>query len=163
MFVRPRGASAWTTRTSGGPTSPGADWRHPQGPETSAKKLSKHPVVHIAYEDADAYAAWAGKELPTEAEWELAARGGLEGATYAWGEELTPGGHHLANTWQGEFPLANDKLDGWEWTSPVGFFPPNGFGLFDMIGNVWEWTADDDARAAGAGCGEAAGDVHARS
>ncbi|MGH2713940.1 MAG: formylglycine-generating enzyme family protein [Thermoleophilaceae bacterium] len=120
----------------------GADWRHPQGPETSAKKLSKHPVVHIAYEDAEAYSRWAGKELPTEAEWELAARGGLDGATYSWGDEPTPGGRYMANTWQGEFPLVNERLDGWEWTSPVGTYPPNGYGLYDMTGNVWEWTKD---------------------
>jgi formylglycine-generating enzyme len=120
----------------------GADWRHPQGPETSAKKLSKHPVVHVAIEDAEAYASWAGKELPTEAEWELAARGGLEGATYAWGDEPTPGGRYMANTWQGEFPMTNERLDGWEWTSPVGTYAPNGFGLYDMTGNVWEWTTD---------------------
>jgi formylglycine-generating enzyme len=122
---------------------PGADWRHPQGPETSAKKLSKHPVVHIAYEDAVAYAAWAGKGLPTEAEWEFAARGGLEGATYAWGDEPMPGGRRMANTWVGEFPVTNDQRGGWDWTSPVGAYPPNGYGLYDMTGNVWEWTADD--------------------
>jgi sulfatase modifying factor 1 len=121
---------------------PGADWRHPQGPETSAKKLSKHPVVHVAYEDALAYASWAGKELPTEPEWEFAARGRLEGATYAWGDEEVPGGRYMANTWQGEFPMTNELRDGWEWTSPVGTFPPNGYGLYDMTGNVWEWTAD---------------------
>jgi sulfatase modifying factor 1 len=121
---------------------PGADWRHPQGPETSAKKLSKHPVVHVAYEDALAYARWAGKELPTEAEWEFAARGGLEGATYAWGDDPVPGGRHMANTWQGEFPMRNELLDGWEWTSPVGTYPANGYGLHDMTGNVWEWTVD---------------------
>jgi formylglycine-generating enzyme len=121
---------------------PGADWRHPQGPETSAKKLSKHPVVHVAQEDALAYARWAGKELPTEAEWEFAARGGLEGATYAWGDDPVPGGRHMANTWQGEFPMRNELLDGWEWTSPVGTYPPNAYGLYDMTGNVWEWTVD---------------------
>jgi sulfatase modifying factor 1 len=120
----------------------GADWRHPQGPETSAKKLSKHPVVHIAYEDAVAYAEWAGKELPTEVEWEFAARGGLDGARYPWGDEETPGGHYMANTWQGDFPMQNQRLDGWEWTSPVGTYPPNGYGLYDMTGNVWEWTVD---------------------
>ena len=121
---------------------PGADWRHPQGPETSAKRLSKHPVVHIAYEDAEAYAAWAGKALPTEAEWEYAARGGLEGAEYAWGNELDPDGRWMANFWQGEFPLHNDLLDGFMWTAPVGTFPPNGYGLYEMTGNVWEWTTD---------------------
>jgi sulfatase modifying factor 1 len=121
---------------------PGADWRHPRGPETSAKKLSKHPVVHVAHEDALAYASWADKELPTETEWEYAARGGLEGATYAWGDDPVPGGRYMANTWQGEFPMRNERLDGWEWTSPVGTYPPNGFGLYDMTGNVWEWTVD---------------------
>jgi formylglycine-generating enzyme len=121
---------------------PGADWRHPQGPGTSAKKLSKHPVVHVAYEDAAAYAGWADKELPTEAEWEFAARGGLDGAEYAWGDEMNPDGRQLANTWQGEFPVRNDLLDGYMWTAPVGSFPPNDYGLYEMTGNVWEWTRD---------------------
>lgn len=120
----------------------GADWRHPEGPDSSIAKRGQHPVVHIAYEDVEAYAKWAGRELPTEAEWEFAARGGLEGATFAWGEELTPDGKHMANTWQGNFPGQNLRLDGYEGTSPVGKFPANGYGLFDMIGNVWEWTTD---------------------
>jgi formylglycine-generating enzyme required for sulfatase activity len=98
--------------------------------------------VHVTYADADAFARWLGKELPTEAEWEFAARGGLDGATYAWGEELMPSGHAMANTWQGRFPFENTLADGWEGTSPVASFPPNGYGLYDMIGNVWEWTAD---------------------
>jgi formylglycine-generating enzyme required for sulfatase activity len=98
--------------------------------------------VHVAWEDVDAYAQWAGQQLPTEAEWERAARGGLDGAEFAWGDELTPGGRHMANVWQGEFPNENLCLDGYELTSPVRSFPPNGYGLFDMIGNVWEWTAD---------------------
>ena len=101
-----------------------------------------HPVVHIAYRDAQAYAKWAGKELPTEAEWEFAARGGLDGAEFAWGDELTPGGRQMANTWQGAFPYQNLAFDGYERTSPVTAFPPNGYGVYDMIGNVWEWTAD---------------------
>jgi formylglycine-generating enzyme required for sulfatase activity len=121
---------------------PGADWRHPFGPNSSLKGLAKHPVVHVAYEDALAFAEWAGKELPTEAEWEYAARGGLEGAEFAWGDEFAPGGRQMANTWQGEFPFENTLEDGYEWTAPVGSFPPNGYGLYDMIGNVWEWTSD---------------------
>jgi formylglycine-generating enzyme required for sulfatase activity len=121
---------------------PGANWRHPQGPETSLKGLAKHPVVHVAYEDVEAYAKWAGKELPTEAEWEFAARGGLEGAEYVWGREFMPGGEVMANTWQGDFPHENRLEDGYEWTAPVGSFPSNGFGLYEMTGNVWEWTTD---------------------
>lgn len=120
----------------------GADWRHPYGPASSLDGIEDHPVVHVAYTDAEAYARWAGKSLPTEAEWEYAARGGLEGAEYAWGAEFTPGGKHLANTWQGEFPNQNSKADGFERTSPVGTYPSNGYGLFDMIGNTWEWTTD---------------------
>jgi formylglycine-generating enzyme len=121
---------------------PGADWRHPGGSDTSIEGLDDHPVVHVAFEDAQAYARWAGKDLPTEAEWEFAARGGLEGAEFAWGNDLHPQGRPLANTWQGAFPLENSLLDGYETTSPVGSFPPNGYGLVDMIGNVWEWTVD---------------------
>jgi formylglycine-generating enzyme required for sulfatase activity len=120
----------------------GADWRHPRGPGSSVKGLWKHPVVHIAFEDAEAYAAWAGKALPTEAEWEFAARGGLEGAEFTWGDEFAPGNRHMANTWQGEFPWQNLLHDGYEGTAPVGSFPPNGYGLYDMAGNVWEWTTD---------------------
>ncbi len=120
----------------------GADWRHPHGPGSSIDGLGDHPVVHVAYPDALAYARWAGKELPTEAEWEFAARGGLDGAEFAWGHELTPGGRHMANTWQGAFPWQNLAEDGYERTSPAGAFPPNAYGLHDMIGNVWEWTAD---------------------
>jgi formylglycine-generating enzyme required for sulfatase activity len=120
----------------------GANWLHPRGPGSSISGLANHPVVHVAFEDAEAYARWVGKSLPTEAEWEFAARGGLDEAEFAWGDELVPGGRHMANTWQGDFPWQNLAEDGHEWTSPVGFFPPNGYGLFDMVGNVWEWTLD---------------------
>jgi sulfatase modifying factor 1 len=120
----------------------GANWRRPYGKGSSIRGLDNHPVVHIAYRDAEAYAAWAGKELPTEAEWEYAARGGLDQAEFGWGDELTPDGRHMANTWQGDFPHQNLVNDGYERTSPVDAFPPNGYGLFDMIGNVWEWTTD---------------------
>ncbi len=120
----------------------GADWRHPQGPSSSIHALDSHPVVHVAYSDAEAFAAWDGKALPTEAEWEFAARGGLDGATYAWGHDFMPGGQPRANTWQGDFPWQNLLSDGYEGTSPVDAFPSNGYGLHDMIGNVWEWTTD---------------------
>jgi formylglycine-generating enzyme len=120
----------------------GANWKRPYGPRSSLSGLNDHPVVHVAYSDALAYAEWAGKDLPTEAEWEFAARGGLDGAEFAWGDELTPGGKQMANTWQGAFPHENLKLDGYERTSPVVAFPPNGYGVYDMIGNVWEWTSD---------------------
>jgi formylglycine-generating enzyme len=140
VFMPPKGPvdlrnwSAWWTFMAG------ADWRHPYGPGSSIKGLDEHPVVHIAYQDAEAYAAWAGKELPTEAEWEYAARGGLEGADFAWGGELAPGGKLMANIWHGEFP--HRKIGRHKRTSPVKAFPPNGYGLYDMIGNVWEWTSD---------------------
>ncbi len=121
---------------------PGAFWKRPGGPGTTVNGRDRHPVVHVTYEDAEAYAAWAAKELPTEAEWERAARGGLEGAAFSWGDEHLPGGKPAANTWQGEFPWQNLQLDGYEGTSPVGAFPPNGYGLYDVTGNVWEWTCD---------------------
>jgi formylglycine-generating enzyme len=120
----------------------GADWRHPYGPKSNINVLDNHPVVHVAFADAQAYATWAGKELPTEAEWEFAARGGLDGEEFAWGNALTPDGKHMANTWQGNFPNQNACEDGYERTSPVTAFPPNGYGVCDMIGNVWEWTSD---------------------
>jgi formylglycine-generating enzyme required for sulfatase activity len=130
--------------------TPGADWRHPEGPESNVGGRELHPVTHVAHPDAVAYAEWAGKSLPTEAEWEYAARGGLDGSTYAWGEEFAPKGRMMANTWQGEFPWQNLATDGYEGTSPVERFPPNGYGLYDMAGNVWEWTADDfSARESG--------------
>jgi formylglycine-generating enzyme required for sulfatase activity len=120
----------------------GADWRHPRGPDSSIDGLADHPVVHVAFEDAEAFAKWAGQSLPTEAEWEFAARGGLDGSEFSWGGEYMPGGQPMANTWQGEFPWQNLLQDGYEWTAPVGSFPPNGYGLLDMAGNVWEWTTD---------------------
>ena len=148
---------------------PGANWRHPEGPGSSIKGRERHPVVHMACADAEAYARWAGKQLPSEREWERAARGGLEGKVYAWGDELHPGGRPLANTWQGPFPHHNSCLDGYAGTSPVGSYPANPFGLVDMIGNVWEWTADwyrlghqpegkpgaADANPGGSGCCQA--------
>ena len=121
---------------------PGASWKNPEGRESDLRGRENHPVVHIAYEDAKTYAKWAGKSLPSEAEWEFAARGGLEGAAFVWGDEFAPGGKMMANTWQGEFPWQNLKTDGYEGTSPTGAFPANGYGLFDMAGNVWEWTQD---------------------
>jgi formylglycine-generating enzyme required for sulfatase activity len=121
---------------------PGASWRHPDGPESTLEGRERHPVTHVTSEDAVAYARWAGKDLPTEAEWEFAARGGLEGAAYVWGDEFAPDGRPRANTWEGRFPWENLLLDGFEGTSPVDAFPPNGYGLYDMAGNVWEWTSD---------------------
>ena len=121
---------------------PGADWRHPFGPDSASWNFEDrldHPVVQVAYSDAAAYARWAGRRLPTEAEWESAARGGAT-TTYAWGDDVAPGGQLMANTWQGRFPYRNDGAVGWVGTSPVGTFPANGYGLVDMIGNVWEWT-----------------------
>ncbi len=120
----------------------GADWSHPEGPGTDLDGRGDHPVVHVSWNDAAAYCAWAGGRLPTEAEWEYAARGGLEQARYPWGDELTPGGEHRCNIWQGRFPIRNDAEDGYRGTAPVRSFPPNGFGLYEVVGNVWEWTAD---------------------
>jgi formylglycine-generating enzyme required for sulfatase activity len=142
VFVRPpstfdlRDWSQWWSFMKG------ADWRHPLGPKSDIAGLDDHPVVHVSYADAMTYAAWADKDLPTEAEWEFAARGSLDGAEFAWGDEFTPDDTYMANTWQGEFPRQNTKADGYERTSPVTAFPPNGYGLHDMIGNVWEWTSD---------------------
>ena len=120
----------------------GANWRHPTGPGSTIEGLEDHPVVHVTSGDAMAFAAWEGKTLPSEAEWELAARGGLDDAEYAWGDAWMPDGRPMANTWQGEFPWYNRGDDGYERTSPVTAFPANGYGLYDMIGNVWEWTSD---------------------
>jgi sulfatase modifying factor 1 len=121
---------------------PGAYWKKPAGAGSTINGRDQHPVVQVAYEDAEAYATWAGKSLPTEAEWEYAARGGLDGARFAWGNDEVPNGARMANTWQGDFPWHNSKDDGFEGTSPVGSFEPNGYGLLDMCGNVWEWTSD---------------------
>ena len=134
--VNLRDVSNWWSYT------PGAQWRHPEGPQSNVGGRERHPVTHVAFEDAEAYAAWAGKALPTEVEWEFAARGGLEQATFTWGNEFAPKGKMMANTWQGEFPWQNLRTDGFEGTSPVSSFPPNAYGLHDMAGNVWEWTAD---------------------
>ena len=120
----------------------GANWRHPEGPKSTIKDRGKYPVVHIAYEDVLAYAKWAGKRLPKEAEYEFAQRGGLERKPYTWGDELKPGGKFMANTFQGHFPDKNTKEDGHERAAPVASFPPNSYGLYDMAGNVWEWTSD---------------------
>ncbi len=121
---------------------PGANWLRPEGPDSDTSGRDRHPVTHVAWEDVEAYASWAGKTLPTEAEWEYAARGGLEERVFTWGDEFKPRGRMMANTWQGEFPWQNLLEDGYQRTSPVKSFPPNGYGLFDMAGNVWEWTSD---------------------
>jgi formylglycine-generating enzyme len=120
----------------------GANWRHPEGPESDLKARDKYPVVHVAYDDAVAYARWARKRLPTEAEFEFAARGGLSGKLYAWGDELRPGGKWMANTFQGKFPVKDSGEDGFSGIAPTAQFPPNGYGLYDMAGNVWEWVSD---------------------
>jgi formylglycine-generating enzyme len=141
VFTKPRGPVSLGDYRAWWAYIPGANWQHPEGPESTVDNRCDHPVVHVTFEDVAAYAAWAGKEIPTEAEWEFAARGGLEDATYAWGEEFAPGGQAMANTWQGRFPWENLAEDGYEGTSPVGAFAANRYGLHDMIGNVWEWTA----------------------
>jgi sulfatase modifying factor 1 len=131
-----RHLSQWWTWT------PGASWRRPEGPGNTIAGRGDHPVVHVAAEDAEAFATWSGAALPTEAEWEYAARGGLDRAAFVWGDEPRPGGRLMANVWNGDFPWRNTLADGDARTSPVGSFPANGYGLFDMAGNVWEWTAD---------------------
>ncbi|QBI53629.1 formylglycine-generating enzyme family protein [Streptomonospora litoralis] len=132
----------------------GADWRRPAGPQSGIDDLADHPAVHVSWNDAQAYCAWAGLRLPTEAEWEYAARGGLVGCAFPWGDELEPAGEHRMNVWQGEFPGRNTRADGWYGTCPADAFPANGFGLHNTTGNVWEWCADrfaPDPAAAGAG------------
>jgi sulfatase modifying factor 1 len=142
VFVQPSGPVDLTNFYNWWSFIFGADWRHPDGPCSSIKAIMDHPVVHVSHADAQAYANWAGEDLPTEAEWEYAAWGGSEDSEFAWGDELEPAGQHRANIWQGKFPWQNSATDGFERTSPVGSFLPNGFGLYDMIGNVWEWTED---------------------
>ena len=141
--ARPPARSTCTTSATGGAGRPARTGAIRRAPSSNVGGRERHPVTHVAYADALAYAAWAGKSLPTEAEWEYAARGGLDGATFTWGDEFAPKGRMMANTWQGEFPWQNLCTDGYEGTSPVERFPANGYGLYDMAGNVWEWTADD--------------------
>ncbi|MEM7032165.1 MAG: formylglycine-generating enzyme family protein [Chloroflexota bacterium] len=142
VFQQPRGPVDLNDYRNWWAYIPGANWKHPEGPNSSLKGRRNHPVTQVAYEDATAYAKWAGKSLPTEAQWEYAARGGLAQAIYTWGNDPMVNGKAMANSWQGEFPWENLKEDGYERTAPVGSFPPNGFGLHDMCGNVWEWTDD---------------------
>jgi len=142
VFTRPEGPVPLDDSYRWWSYVPGADWRHPLGPRSSIVGHDADPVVQVAFDDAQAYAAWAGKRLPSEAEWEFAARGGLDGQLYAWGDSLNPGGRWMANTFQGRFPTQDVMSDGYAGTAPVAQFPPNGYGLYDMAGNVWQWVSD---------------------
>jgi len=142
VFTPPPGPVALDDSTRWWSFVPGANWRHPEGPGSTVDGRDRHPVTHVSWFDARAYADWAGKDLPTEAEWEFAARGGLDRKIFVWGDEHEPRGRPGGNVWQGEFPWQNLLTDGFAGTSPVGHFRPNGYGLYDMAGNVWEWTAD---------------------
>jgi formylglycine-generating enzyme len=152
VFAQPEGPVDLSDPAAWWRYVPGAQWRHPRGPGSTARSLGRHPVTHVTAEDADAYAAWAGKELPSEAEWEFAARGGLDGAVFAWGNEFEPGGSAMANIWRGQFPWQNLAPGGRPGTSRAGSYPPNGYGLSDMTGNVWEWTSDYFTRQPERGC-----------
>jgi formylglycine-generating enzyme required for sulfatase activity len=143
VFTRPPGPVGLRDHRAWWQYLPGASWLHPEGPESTLAERDEHPVVHVSYDDAGAYAAWAGKSLPTEAEWEFAARGGLEGATFPWGDEFAPEGQLMANIWIGRFPWESLKPEGYVGTSRVGSFSANGYGLYDVVGNVWEWTISD--------------------
>lgn len=150
MLLSEKTASQVTQSVAGTPwwsVVHGAYWKYPEGPDSNIENRLDHPVVHISWNDAQAYCKWAGKRLPTEAEWEYAARGGLEQKKYVWGNELVPNGEHQCNIWQGDFPRENTKEDGYIGTAPVYQFKPNGYGLYNMSGNVWEWCADWFARS----------------